>query len=132
MTLLLLLLALASPSEATLTFQLNETLRKTTPFLVTVDQPAEDDPTDAVTSFRLYINGAIVQTQTASEAGCNTFPCSPSFLVAGGLSKGTYVLYIEAINAEGASASQSIRLLVTAGPPKVPTGIRITLVKPGL
>lgn len=129
MMILLLLFGLSAPVQDTP----SATIRKAVPFLITVDQLAEADPLDAVTQFRLYIDGAVKQTQTASEAGCNSFPCSPSFLVASGLPKGTYTLYIEAINPEGVSASQAIRLFVTAGPPQVPTGIRISVViKPEL
>lgn len=105
--------------------QLTDTIRKSVPFQVAADQAAADETTDDPTGFRLYINGKAIEEKTAAVAGCNTFPCSPTFSVAGGLAKGTYVLYMEAFNADGAAASSTLTLTVTAAPPKAPTNVRI-------
>lgn len=107
------------------TMQLTDTIKKSIPFFVVADQPAADAENDVATGFRLYLDGKVLQTLTAANAGCNSFPCSPRFSVPGGLGKGTYVIYMEAFNDDGAASSATITLKVTGAPPKGPGGIRI-------
>lgn len=116
---LILLALLLAPALAQA--QTTDSIRKNTKFTVVVDHDGAD-----VQGFRLYENGAIKATMTATSAGCTgTVPCAPAFSYLNGLPVGVYVFFIEAFNADGAAASTTITLTVTAGPPKAPTNPRI-------
>lgn len=93
-----------------------ETVVANTPF-----QAAADHDGVETTSYRLYVNGAI-KVEVPASARVGTIV---TFNVAGGLPKGDYVLYAEAVGPGGRTAGNSMNLTVTPGPPAPPTGLRI-------
>lgn len=119
--LVLLFVLFAVPASA----QVKDTVKKSAPFTVTADQAGADATFGEPSGFRLYVDGKVVLERTALEAGCSGFPCSPLMPVMGGLAAGTYVLYLESFNVDGAAASDTLTLLVTQGSPKRPLNIRI-------
>lgn len=109
---LLFLFAFANTASA----QVTDSVKQNASFKVAADHDGLD--TD---SYRIYVNGAVFNTlpETALVAGVITF----SFPA--GLVKGTYVIYIEAIGPGGVTASDTLTLTVTPGPPKKPLNIRV-------
>lgn len=84
-------------------------------------QAATDHDGVETTSYRLYVNGAItVEVPASSRVGTTV-----TFNVAGGLPKGDYVLYAEAVGPGGRTAGSSLNLTVLPGPPAAPTNLRI-------
>jgi hypothetical protein len=121
---LLALLALAGDAAAQTACTVSPcALQQSKPFTAAAEhQPVDGD----TTGYRLYINGAIVQTLAVSArtniladgTGTIAFPHA-------GLAKGTHVLYIEAYGDGGATASATVTLAVTPGKPKQPLNIRV-------
>ncbi len=104
--------AFASPLYA----QSVDTIKQSTAFKAAADHEGLD-----TIGFRIYLNGAVWQTKAVIDlvAGVITF----DFPV--GLVKGTYVIYVEAYDVEGAAASTTLTLTVTSGNPLPPGHLRI-------
>jgi hypothetical protein len=76
---------------------------------------------ELVQSFELVIDKAVVQAQPASGLveGVIRFPLPD------GLPKGSYVLSVAAVNAEGRTVSDDLVLTVTGLAPAAPSNLRI-------
>lgn len=96
--------------------QVSDSVKQNTPFQAAADHDGLD--TD---SYRIYVNGAVFNTLpvTALTNGTITFDFPA------GLTKGTYVLYVEAVGPGGVTGSDTLTLTVTPGQPKKPLNIRI-------
>ena len=96
--------------------QATDTIQQNKPFTVAADHDGVD-----TTTYNLYQNGVKVQIKDVSALVAGTIAFDR---YVAGLAKGTYVFYVEAVGPGGVTASDTLTLTVTPGPPKKPV-IRI-------
>lgn len=123
---LLALFSLLLATEASA--QTSASIKKGEAYTLIADYDAPADPEQVIAAFRIYANGKLLTTKTASEAGCNSFPCSPQFAYNGTeLGRGTYNMFMEAVDDQGlvSAPSNSVTLTVTTGPPHAPKNLRV-------